>query len=812
MSWTVTIDGVEFCPTGGGISVRNRLNEIPTGQLSLTEATAGLLDFQEGDPVLIEYDGTELFGGYVSGVRVTESDSGVKGYNIDLEGWAGDMRRRLVFERYTNKTAGYIVSDIIARYLVAEGFTAGDISDGAEVARLIVNGRNALDVVRNLAAANGFIFWVEPDKTVHFGEPAMLEADFAIDSEWEYYQSLNVQVNVDNYRNKVVVDGFAVTDTQTEIFSGDGGRRTFGVAFPMWEKPTVRVNGVEKTVGILGLSAGNDWYWSKFSQDLTQDEAAGALTTDGRVVAVNVGANVPYLRTIQARGDYALAVWYESGTLNRGLVLFKIEGGSILEVYRLPIVTDETSQSLSAFWVDDETVLVQYYNVTPNEWTQKIYKRVGDLLIGTGASMNELPIFHYEQSGNGRHIAGIKSVFMGYDTVLWVYDKDAGTLSVGDTLAFDANYNAPNMAVEGAYMVQYLTHVDGVTASQVRLFKINPTADTFTLADTLTVTGSFTTAGGWTVIIGEYVFVLMGVSPNINMKIYKIDTAADTLSFVGDWVSPSWVNALSPSVQRAARYGDKLVLSGNFAGGDLAILKFDVESESLTVAHFLENEINGYVSVSDRGWGIYDSIAAADDRVRLFEFRSDLLEVEYKGVVRTMYAAQDVADVAHRASVNGGTGLWEIRESLPRDRAGEVVEYARRRLSELSLNRQLSYRLGMDRAGDGKGLRTGMRQYVDVPAVGYAGFGIITDVSFGMVDVTGMATSVGLVQGNITGTWQQFLRLLWGKQTGEIVSDDLLQIPLTFGEVAEVDDDAEIVVETITYEWDETEWDEGEWL
>jgi hypothetical protein len=80
--------------------------------------------------------------------------------------------------------------------------------------------------------------------------------------------------------------------------------RNFPVCAPITSVSSVTVNGVAKTVGVLGVATGKDWYYTPGHQSLIQAEGAPALTaSDTLNVAYGYGAR-PASNWCQGRGIY----------------------------------------------------------------------------------------------------------------------------------------------------------------------------------------------------------------------------------------------------------------------------------------------------------------------------------------------------------------------------------------------------------------------------------------------------------------------------------------------------------------------------
>lgn len=165
----------------------------------------------------------------------------------------------------------------------------GSINRGPTVLQAVFNyvpASRALDALSELANCH---WWIDAKKVIHFTERQFYQAPWVLDNP-KYVNDLQVIGGRENYRNKQYVKaGKSMTDPQTERFKGDGSQQTFAVGFPIAKVPTVKVNGVPKTVGIKGIDTAKDWYWNKGDPTITQEKAAAPLTSTDTLEIVYQG-------------------------------------------------------------------------------------------------------------------------------------------------------------------------------------------------------------------------------------------------------------------------------------------------------------------------------------------------------------------------------------------------------------------------------------------------------------------------------------------------------------------------------------------
>lgn len=157
------------------------------------------------------------------------------------------------------------------------------IQAGITATRAVFPRISATSAFEELAEMSGFTWWVESNKRFFFVDRSTYLAPFNITAT-SSIRNVNYRRNEDQYRNKQYIRaGQDTTDPQAEVFSGDGERKTFTVAFAIAATPVIEVNTgagyVVKTVGIRGVDTGKDWYWNKGEKEISQDSAAVALAT-----------------------------------------------------------------------------------------------------------------------------------------------------------------------------------------------------------------------------------------------------------------------------------------------------------------------------------------------------------------------------------------------------------------------------------------------------------------------------------------------------------------------------------------------------
>jgi hypothetical protein len=237
--------------------------------------------YKKGQPVQI-YDqfNTLIYAGVInnsSEVRESANNSRII-HTIQCQDWTYLADKRIIAKAYQNTTAGEIVQDIITNLLSIEGITSNIIQDGPIVTEAVFNYIPVSTALDSLAEKAGFWWNIDVNKKLSFTSRGTNFAPWSV--TWSKLQvgSVSYQNSNPKYRNKQYIKGGKdITDPQTEVRKGDGNTKSFTLGFPIALVPTIKVNGIAKTIGIKSIDSGMDWYWSKGDFVVVQEETAAAL-------------------------------------------------------------------------------------------------------------------------------------------------------------------------------------------------------------------------------------------------------------------------------------------------------------------------------------------------------------------------------------------------------------------------------------------------------------------------------------------------------------------------------------------------------
>lgn len=205
--------------------------------------------------------------------------------------WNALADYKIVNEVYEGWRAGAIARDLVAKYLAVEGVTADGVEDGPILARITFSNRPAAGCFDDLCELIGWHWNMDSRRVLHLFAEAQSFAPFDIvDGVNAAIRQLRVRESLAQYRNRQFLGGGrGITPPRTEFFNGDNARRTFTVEYPLAHRPTVKVNGVDATVGIRGVDTGKDWYWNENETELGQDPSALPLTEHDQLTVTSQG-------------------------------------------------------------------------------------------------------------------------------------------------------------------------------------------------------------------------------------------------------------------------------------------------------------------------------------------------------------------------------------------------------------------------------------------------------------------------------------------------------------------------------------------
>lgn len=242
-----------------------------------------------GQAVQLTLNGSRLFAGTIFSRRVSflgHSSTGWLEMEVECVDKNAVTDRRLIGEVYLNIRVGDIFRDIVAKTLAVEGVTTEGVLDGPLVTKIVFNNIPVSQAFDQLYDLTGHYWNIDYYNVLTTGPRGLSLAPFALDIGVNgIMRDFRDVETLAQYRNSQLVDGGkGITNPRTERFPGDGETRTWTVEYPIYEKPTIDLDGVPvdpNTIGIRGLDEDKAFYWSKNSNQIGQDkDQAVIVSTD----------------------------------------------------------------------------------------------------------------------------------------------------------------------------------------------------------------------------------------------------------------------------------------------------------------------------------------------------------------------------------------------------------------------------------------------------------------------------------------------------------------------------------------------------
>jgi hypothetical protein len=174
-----------------------------------------------------------------------------------------------------------IIADINTNFFNGEGIDCATyVSTGIRIPEVNFNYLPGNEAINLICKLTGRSWYIDPMKQLHYFSRTGNPAPFSITSTSNNWRSLSIKHSRDKYRNKEFVLGSYGIIPTTEQFKGDGYTKTWTVTYPLYDTPTISVDGFPATVGILGVSASSfGYYWSKESNQITGNSTNAALAS-----------------------------------------------------------------------------------------------------------------------------------------------------------------------------------------------------------------------------------------------------------------------------------------------------------------------------------------------------------------------------------------------------------------------------------------------------------------------------------------------------------------------------------------------------
>jgi hypothetical protein len=526
MAFVLTVGGQGYSWKPGTLSITETLGGRSTCEFSIDDPEGTLAVPAPGHEVIIMDGIYRIFGGSVESVEIVRY-TGIQArvFRVSCVDYHRVLDRRLAGAySWQQRKAGLIVMDIATHSLQAEAINIDFIQDGPIIERLEIDYPTVAEAVQQVAKLAKMFWTVDYGRQLRFFSPESYACPFELTPTSKNFTALTVRNTREQYANRVLSRiGEYVRDPQTARFDAsgrtgagedvlesmkpDGTRKRFAVTYPIHAQPTVRVNGVERPVGVFGAGA-VEWGWNTGSPELQQDAGMPALAA-GAVLEISYVGLSSEIIAVQNDAEVDLRSSIEGGS-----GLYEVVQDSSTEMTR------QDAQQFAAAILDnlDELSCVATVQTTGLIESLAPAARVGQRI-------------HIDVGGYHTGGRGVTAVAYGSPSVI----------------------TAPSHGRKNGEKV-HLTGVQNLSGTWV---VNNVTADTMSLVGS-SASGSYS-AGGWVYPL-TYLIRQIRVAdvPGFDQLAFSLECVtgpitADAVSFFRDLAVVQGVPAAAPAPQDAAQ-------------------------------------------------------------------------------------------------------------------------------------------------------------------------------------------------------------------------------------------------------------------
>jgi len=235
--------------------------------------------------------GIKKFAGNVSSVQnVNQHQLKNVAYFVKAFDYTKEFDRANINDSWRNKTAKEIIDEFVREKVnvgLTEQFTTSQVMTGSTFTKVSAPFTKPMELMRRLSGEEGFSWWIDYDKTIHY-KPFLEEvAPFQITTVSNNFVDLKIDTDITMVKNRqIVLGGFedSISDV-AEFHKGDGTKREWVLRAKFSDlRIAIGTNSASMTTASVLPDnineAGTADYFSNFTmQSVRADEATATLTT-----------------------------------------------------------------------------------------------------------------------------------------------------------------------------------------------------------------------------------------------------------------------------------------------------------------------------------------------------------------------------------------------------------------------------------------------------------------------------------------------------------------------------------------------------
>ncbi len=265
---TLKIGGADYRIKRNTLAITNTLGGRSTCEFSIDNPDGTITAPAVGQSVLVKDGSCTIFAGSIESVEALRYPGTLAGlWRVSCVDNHRILDRRVTRRHsWQSKRAGEILTEICTTCLRGEGVGLDFIQQGPVIESFEIDHATVAEAIQRLAETAKMHWRIDHQRQIRFFAPESYAAPFELAPASRNFTGLSLKSSREQYANRILAKvGRYVRDPQTARFDAqgrtgegeepqdwlkpDGSRKRWAVTYPVHAQPTVRVNGVQKSVG-----------------------------------------------------------------------------------------------------------------------------------------------------------------------------------------------------------------------------------------------------------------------------------------------------------------------------------------------------------------------------------------------------------------------------------------------------------------------------------------------------------------------------------------------------------------------------------
>lgn len=321
MTFVLTIAGANFLPQYKTNSAHIREVIQNKSNVMNVEITVkpGETAPQEGSEIIFKDGSRFLFAGFISRVSPTEIGKGQMFiYKVEASDYSYIFASKIARRAYTNKTLGYIVSDLMSTYVSSSyGFTVTNVATGPTIESITFDHISIRKCFEKLQKLTGYIWYVNYQKDLYFKTQSATPAPENITDSSNNYSEVSIDYDTSQVKNSVIVigsnEGVESETTVSETFVGDSATRSWELQSKPSNVVTITIDGVSKQFSLDANQRSTDVFVYSYSGQSFRLTESQSTPTPSNTIVITYYPRVPIIVKRQDPTSIALFAALDNG-------------------------------------------------------------------------------------------------------------------------------------------------------------------------------------------------------------------------------------------------------------------------------------------------------------------------------------------------------------------------------------------------------------------------------------------------------------------------------------------------------------------